>query len=214
VSDIFREIEDEIRRENLQQLWSRFGKYVIGLAVLAVAVTAAVIGWREYQFKQRQADGVRYAAAAQLVREGKTAEAAAAFGELAQNASGGVAILARLEEAATKVTTGDVAAAITIYDQIAADTSVDPAFRDVATLLAARYDLDKADPHAIVARLKPLTDASSPWHGLALELTGVAELKAGDTAKARAAFELLAKDDGVSAAVRRRATAMLAAMAP
>jgi hypothetical protein len=214
VSDIFREIDEEIRRENLQQLWSRFGRYVIGLAVLAVVVTAAVIGWREYQFKQRQADGVRYAAAVQLAREGKTAEAAAAFGELAQKASGGVAILARFEEAAAKVTTGDVAGAIPIYDQIAADTNIDPVFRDLATLLAARYDLDKADPHAIVARLKPLTDASSPWHGLALELTGVAELKAGDKAKARAAFELLAKDESVPASVRRRATEMLAAMAP
>jgi hypothetical protein len=214
LSDIFREIEDEIRRDNLQKLWSRFGKYVIGLAVLAVVVTGAVIGWREYQFKQRQAEGVRYAAALQLARDGKTAEAGAAFAELAQNASGGIAALARLEEAAAKVTTGDVAGAITVYDQLAADADVDPVFRDMATLLAARYDLDKADPHAIVARLRPLTDASSPWHGLALELTGVAELKAGDKAKARAAFELLAKDDAVSPSLRRRATEMLAAIAP
>lgn len=212
MSDIFREIDEELRRENLRQLWSRFGKYIIGVAVLAVVVTAAVMGWREYLYRQRQADGVRYAAALQLVEQGKNAEASAAFGELAQSSGGGIAALARLEEAAAKVKTGDVKGAVAIYDRLAANSDADPIFRDVATLLSARYGIEKSDPRAIVARLKPLTNAASPWHGLALELSGVAELKAGNTAKARADFELLTKDSAVSHAVRQRATEMLAAI--
>src|SRR6185437_3914455 len=79
LSDIFREIEDELRRENLQRLWSRFGKYIIGLVVLAVVATAAFMGWRDYQQRQRQAQGVHYVAALALAREGKDAEAGAAF---------------------------------------------------------------------------------------------------------------------------------------
>lgn len=214
MSDIFREIDEELRRENLQQLWSRFGVYVIGLAVLAVVATAAVMGWRQYQQHQRQAEGVRYAAALELAREGKNAEAGAAFAELAQGASSGLAPLARLEEAAAKAQAGDVSGAISVYDGLAADSSADPVFRDVATLLSARYGLDKGDPQAIIARLQPLTNANSPWHGLALELTAVAELKAGDKAKARADFDLLAKDNTVSRGVRQRAAEMQAAIAP
>jgi hypothetical protein len=214
LSDIFREIDEELRRENLQQLWSRFGKYVIGLAVLAVLATAAVMGWREYQLRQREAEGVRYASALELARQGKNAEAGAAFAELAQGASGGLAALAQLEEAAAKVQAGDAPGAVTVYDRLAKDRSADPVFRDVATLLSARYALDKGDPQAIIAQLQPLTNAASPWHGLALELTAVAELKAGDKAKARADFELVAKDTTLSQGVRQRAAEMQAAIAP
>jgi hypothetical protein len=214
LSDIFREIEDELRRENLQRLWSRFGKYIIGLAVLAVVATVGVMGWQNYQQRQRQAQGVHYVAALALAREGKDAEAGAAFAELAKNANGGLAALAQLDSAAAKAQAGDVAGAIAAYDQLAANGSADPIFRDIATLLAARYSLDKGDPHAVIARLEPLTNASSPWHGLAIELRGVAELKAGDTAKARADFAALAKDSAVPAGVRQRAVEMQAAIGP
>ena len=213
LSDIFREIDEELRRDNLQQLWSRYGKYVIGLAVLAVVATAAVMGWRAYQQHLREGEGVRYAAALDLARQGKSADAAEAFGELAQGSSGRAA-LARLEEAAAKIQAGDVDGGVALYDGLAANGAADPVFRDVATLLAARYGLEKGDPRAVVTRLQPLTNATSPWHGLALELTALAELKAGDTPKARADFDLLANDNSVSQGVRQRATEMRAAIAP
>ena len=213
MSDIFREIDEELRRENIQQLWSRFGKYIIGLAVLAVLATAGVMGWRQYQLHQRQAQGVNYVAALELARQGKNAEAGAAFAELAKTASGGLGALAQLEAGAAKVQAGDTSGAIAVYDALAADSSADPVFRDIATLLAARYSLDKGDPHAVIARLTPLTNASNPWHGLAIELRAVAELKAGDTAKAKDDFETLTKDSTVPAGVRQRALEMQAALA-
>ena len=55
MSDIFREIDEELRRDNFFKLWQRYGKYVIALAVVAVAITGLVVGWREYQLRQRQA---------------------------------------------------------------------------------------------------------------------------------------------------------------
>ena len=213
MSDIFREIDEELRRDNLQQLWARYGKYVIGLAVVAVLVTAGYMGWQEYRQRQREAEGVRFTAALDLARQGKTAEAADAFGALGQG-SGGRAALARLEAAAAKVRVGDVDGAIAIYDGLAADGGTDAIFRDVATLLSARYGLDKGDAHAIITRLQPITNASNPWHGLALELTALAELKSGDKTKARADFDLLAKDNTVSQGVRQRATEMREAIAP
>ena len=213
MSDIFREIDEELRRDNLQQLWARYGKYVVGLAIVAVLLTAAYVGWREYQLKQREAEGVRYAAALDLARQGKNAAAADAFGVLSQS-SGGRAALARLEAAAAKVQAGDVDGAVVLYDGLAADGSADSVFRDVATLLSARYSLDKADPNVIVSRLQPLTNATSPWHGLALELSALAEIKAGDKAKARADLDALTKDATVSQGVRQRATELREAIGP
>ena len=60
MSDIFQEIDEELRRENLAKLWQRYGKYVFALAVVVVLATGAAVGWREYQSRQRQAEGARY----------------------------------------------------------------------------------------------------------------------------------------------------------
>lgn len=214
LSDIFREIEEELRRDSLAQLWKKYGHYVVGLAVLVVIATAAVVGWRTYQDRQREAQGGEYAAALDLARQGKDADAAAAFASLAQKADAGRAVLARFEAAASNVNTGDLADAITTYDQLASDNSVDGAFRDVATLLSARYTIDKGDPQTAIAKLQPLTVPTNAWHGLALELTALAELKSGDKAKAQKDFDSLGKDATAPQAVRQRAAAMAEALAP
>lgn len=214
MSDIFREIEDELRRENLQQLWTRYGKYLIALAVVAVIATAGFMGWRSYEQRQHEAEGARFAAAATLLGQGKSAEAAAAFGELAQQSGGGGAAIARLAQADAEIDAGNAAGAIAIYDQLSTDQSIDTIFRDDATLLWARYSLEKGDTKAVIQRLQPLTNAASPWHGLALEMSAVAELKAGNKAKALSDFKLLSKDNTVPAGVRQRAIAMQEALAP
>lgn len=212
MSDIFREIDEELRRENLAQLWKKYGNYIIGLAVLIVVATAAVVGWRTYQDKQREAQGAQYASALDLARQGKDADAAAAFAALAQKADTGRATLARFEEAASKVNTGDAAGAIAIYDKLASDSAVDSGFRDVATLLSARYTLDKGDPQTAIAKLQPLTGPTNVWRGLALELTALAELKSGDKSKAQKDFDTLGKDTTAPQGVRQRAAAMAEAL--
>lgn len=214
MSDIFREIDAELRRDNLEQLWKRYGAFIIALAVVVVIATAGVVGWRAYQQRQHEAQGVQYASALDLVHQGKDADAAAAFAEIAKKADSGRAVLARLEEAASKINSNDVAGAIAVYDQVAGDASLDPGFRDAATLLSARYTLDKGDPQMVIAKLQPLTVAASPWRGMALELSALAELKAGNTAKAHGDFETLSKDATVPQGVRQRAGEIAATLAP
>lgn len=205
MSDIFQEIDEELRRENFAKLWQRYGVYVVAAAVVVVLVVAGSMGWRQYQLHQRQAEGERYATALDLARQGKDKDAAEIFTGLARQAGGGYAALARLEEAAIKGRSGDVAGAVALYNAVAADGSVDPAFRDMATLLAAQYELKDGDPKAIIARLAPLTDAASPWHPTALELTALAQLKAGNQAEALAIYRRLADDLEAPTGLRARA---------
>ncbi len=212
MTDIFREIDEELRRDNLLKLWQRYGKYIIALAIALVIAAAAIVGWRQYQLQQRQAEGVRFMAAEQLAEQGKDAAAADAFAGIGREAHGGRALLARLQEAAMRAKAGDPAAAAAIYNQIAADSSVDPVFRDLATLLSARYDLDREDAKAVIERVRPLTETSNPWHGSALELTALAQLKAGDKAAARATYKVLADDLSAPAGLRARAAEMITAL--
>jgi hypothetical protein len=211
VSDIFREIDEELRRDNFFKLWQRYGKYVMAMAVVLVAATALYVGWRQYQLHQSQAEGVRFAAALDLARQGKSKEAVDAFAAMAQDASGGRAVLARLEEAAQKAKSGDRAGAIAIYESIAADGSSGQVYRDIATLLAARFQVD-TDPKDAITRLAPLTDPKNAWHPSALELTAVAQLKEGDKAAARTTYQKIADDLDAPEGSRARAAEMVAAL--
>ncbi|HXP31787.1 MAG TPA: tetratricopeptide repeat protein [Stellaceae bacterium] len=212
MADIFREIDEELRRDNLAKLWARYGNSVIAAAVVVVLVTAGIVGWRQYEARQRQDEGARYAAALDLARQGKTAAAADAFAAIGRDAHASQAMLARFEQASLDIRQGDPAASIALYDAIAKDGSLEPVYRDLATLLAIRYEFDKQDPKAVIDRLKPLTDAASPWHPTALELTALAELKAGDKNAARQSYQKLADDLAAPPGIRARATEMIAAL--
>ena len=212
MSDIFREIDEELRRDNLGKLWSRYGAYIIAVAVLVVAATAGIVAWRGYQARVQRAESVRFAAALDLARKNQIAQAADAFTQLAQEAGGGQAVLARLQAAALRAKGGDAAAAIADYKGVARDGSVDAVYRDLATLLAALYELPTADPKAVVADMAPLTAEDNPWRFSAREITALADLKAGDRAKAHEIYQKLADDLAAPQGLRARAAEMTAAL--
>ncbi len=211
VSDIFREIEDELRRDNLLKLWSRFGKYVIAFVVAAVVVAGAIVGWREHQATARRAEGDRFSAALNLARAGKDTAAAKEFAALA-NSGGGYRVLAAFEEAELLAKAGDRKGAIAAYDRLAAASDIDPQFRDLAVLLSVMHGLPDADPKAAVERLSPLTASGNPWRASALDLTAAAKLKAGDRSGALAIYKKLADDLAAPQGLRARAAEMAAAL--
>jgi hypothetical protein len=213
VSDIFQEVEEELRRENFAKLWARYGKYVIALVVLLVLATGGVSQWRKYRLHQRELEGARYIAALTLAQQGKDKDAADAFGAIAREAGSGRATLARFEAAAMQAHSGDVDGAASAYAALAADGTVDSVYRDLATLLWAQLSLKNGDPKAIIDNLATFTAAENPWRATALELTALAELKAGNKPQARTAYQQIADDLQAPQSARARASEMLTALA-
>jgi hypothetical protein len=212
LSDIFREIDEELRRDNLIKLLSRYWPYLAGIVVVALAIAAGIAGWRQHQLSLRQAESARYAAALTLAEEGKDAEAAALFGAIAQG-NGGYADLAAFEQAALLAKSGHRKQAVAIYDHIAA-INPHPTFRDLAVLLAAMQQMQMREAAAktVIARLRPLTAPGNPWRPSALELTALAELEAGDKSGARRLYQGLAADPSAPSDLRSRAAEMVAAL--
>jgi hypothetical protein len=212
MSDIFREIDEELRRDRLEQIWKRYGSWIIGAAVILVAATAAITFWRDYQHKQREAAGVEYASALALAHAGKTAEAIEALGKLGTGASDGHGLLARFEIAALKAQSGDKPGAIAAYQAIAEDGAVGQAYRELATVLAALDGVGEGEPAAIIAKLQPIAAGEGPWRASALEVTALAQLKGGDKAAALETYKRLADDLAAPAALRGRAAEMVQAL--
>jgi len=211
VSDIFREIEDELRRDNLLKLWARYGKYIIAAAIVVLVIAGGIVGWRDHLAAERRGQGLEYSEALALARAGKSEDAAKEFALLAHQ-GGGYGVPAEFERAELLSASGDRKAAIAIYDGIAASSGVNANFRDLAVLLSVMHGMPDANPQTAIARLAPLTAQGNPWRPSALDLTATAKLEAGDRAGALAIYQQLTDDLAAPAGLRARAAELAAAL--
>ncbi len=207
--NFIREIEEEVRRDRLIQLWKRYGNHLIGLAMLVVLATAAWRGWQWYEKRESAKAGAQYEQALSLAESGKQAEAEQALAAIAKDAPSGYRQLAKLRLAA-ETGKANAAAGVKAYDEIAADSSVDPLFRDLAKLRAAYLLIDSAAPSEVAARVEPLTGANGPFKNSAKEALALSYFRAGDKAKARALFTEILADPQVTSALAGRAQMMQA----
>src|SRR4051794_29214711 len=86
MADIFREIDEDVRRDRALDAWKKHGNKFIWLAILIVLATAGWTAYQRWQLSQSEAAGARYEEALQLAKTGKTAEAETAFAAIAKDA--------------------------------------------------------------------------------------------------------------------------------
>jgi len=212
VSEIFREVDEDVQRDRYAALWQRFRWLVIGAVVALVGGTAGYMAWISYSASVKQDRGERFLAAAALSEQGRNDEAAQAFAAFADDANPGYAALARLREAAALGEAGDQAGAVAVYDRVFDDSSLDTVVRELAAVLAAQRLLDSGDMAGAEQRVAAVAGGAGPWRHLARELQGIAALQAGRTADASAIFAELVEEAGVPAGVKSRATELRAAI--
>jgi hypothetical protein len=201
--EFIREVDEEYRRDQIAQLWTRYNGVIIGLAVLVVL---SVAGWRYWQyFEQSRAEAAaaRYQQALQLAADSKGDEAQQVLEALAKDAAGGYAMLTRFRLAA-ELGRENAEEGAKAYEALAADAGIDATWRDLARLRAGLLRMDSADPAALRESLEPLTGASNPWRHSARELLGLSALKAGDMDGAGRWFDQIAADRDTPAALRQR----------
>lgn len=219
MSDIFREVDEDLRRDQLAKVWKRYGSAIVAGAVVVVAVTAGYVGWERYTASRQEARTAMLTAALDKARpaEGQAFDAKAAADALAAAGTqldGGPAVLAKFYQAAALVRAGDTAGAIALYDQLAGSGDVGPALRDLAVVQSVLHQVDSGDPAQLQGRIAPLMGPESPWRWSAREIAGLLAIRAGDTAKAHELFKQLAEDADSPAGIRSRATELAALYAP
>jgi hypothetical protein len=204
VTDIFQEVDEEVRRERLKKLWERYGVYLIAACVVVVV---GVGGWRGYEWwqaKQAALSGAAFEQAVTLAESGKHAEAAAAFAKLSADGTAGYRVLARLRQAAELATT-DRKAAVAAYDAIATDNRVGQVVQDLAAVRAGYLLVDSAPYSEIQHRLESATAPDRAFRHSAREILALSAWKAGDTSAVRQWTEMIMGDPQTPPGPRSRA---------
>ncbi|MER8512759.1 tetratricopeptide repeat protein [Mesorhizobium sp. M1060] len=203
-----REVNDEIRREQAQALWDRFGPAILGLAILVVLGTAAFVGYRYWDETRANRSGDAFSQALKLANDGKSDEALTALEQLEKDGYGAYPLLARMRAATVKGDKGDFAAAVADFDGVAADNAIPQGIRDMARLRAALLLVDHGSFADVSSRVEALTADNNTLRHTAREALGLAAWKEGKTQDALKLFDQIAADDGAPRNARQRATLM------
>ena len=212
MADIFREVDEDVRRDKAAEFWNKYQNWIIALALAIVLATG---GYRYWDYQRRIAAeeaGAKFEAALQLSQQGKKDEAEAAFGALARGNASGYAVLARLR-AAAEAGSQKSEEGVKLFDAIGADTSIDKNFRDLARLRAAILAIDTASLEDARKRLEPLAGADGVYRHTARELMALAAFRAEDYDMASKWLDNMIIDAQTPGSVRQRATTLQALVA-
>ncbi|WP_181705507.1 tetratricopeptide repeat protein [Chthonobacter rhizosphaerae] len=204
MADIFDEVGEDLRREQMKKIWQRYGVVIIAIAVLIVVGVAGWRIWEHYAATRAAEAGSAYMTALKDA-EADPAAAAERLLAFASDAPDGYRVLARFRAASEKAKAGEVPGAIEAFQALADAAAVPTDLRDLARIRAAMLALDVEDLAAVKARLEPLAAPTNSWRNAAGELIALAAIKAGDWAEARTRVEAVLADPALSQDIRSRA---------
>ncbi len=213
MTELFDEVDEEVRREQLKKLWDRYSLLIVALALMIIA---GVGGWRGYQYleaKKSAEAGDAFNKASELSDQNKHAEAEAAFTDLAAKAPSGYRMLARFR-AAAETANRDPQAAAKLFDDLAADGSIAAEQQELAKIRAAGLLVDTASYPNMEQRLEPLTGPGATFRYMARELLALSAWRANDVAATRKWLDMIALDGETPPSLRSRAEALQALLPP
>ena len=208
----YREVDEELRKEQLSSFWSRYGWALIGGVVLLLAAIGGAIWWQNRQAAEAGMRGEQLAAAFEDVQAGRAKAAVPKLDALAAEGGEGYKAAALLTKADLSIQNNDTKAAIATFRQVANDGELAEPYRQLALVRQTALEFDTLQPAEVIRRLQPLARADSAWFGSAGEMVALAHLKANRPQQAAPIFAALARDERLPSSIRSRAVQMAGAL--
>jgi hypothetical protein len=209
VTDLFDEVEEQLRSDRYRQLAQKALPWVLGIAGLALAAALAYWGWDSYRTQAVSKASEQYAEAMDAFTSGDRGKARVIWTDVSKSQAPAYKALALMHLGAYAQQERKPAEAARLFDE-AAEAAPDLVIGDAARLKSAFALLDTAPLKDLEGRLKPMMEEGRPYRVQAREALGFAKLNAGDSAGARGEFVLLSQSLDAPEGARARAQAAIA----
>ena len=208
----YREVDEELRKEQLTGWWKRYGWLAVAGVVLLFAAIAGFIWWQGEKERRAGVHAEQLLKVFEDVQAGRTQSADAQLDKLAEDGSDGYRAAALLTKADVALAANKEAAAVAGFKSVAEDGDLPEPYRNLALIRQTAVEYDKLPPAAVIERLRPLAQAGKPFFGSAGEMTAIAYLKLGKPQQAAPIFAAMAKDRTLPESMRARAVQMAGAL--
>lgn len=209
MSDIFREVDEDVRNDRLMWLWQQYGPYLITIIAAIVLSVAGRAFWLNYTSEKQAAESTQYDQAVSLILAGDTTGALNGLEVLINDTSSSYAHLAQFQAASQHIKNGDKPTALATYDGLSANSDVDEKLRGLASLLGAIISLDVESTEQARARLTPLAVYGESWYYSAQEFLALLALRSGEMEEAISIYSGLVNDQTTPAGIKQRAGEIL-----
>lgn len=208
----YREVDEELRREQMKTTWQRNGKWIIAGVVLWLAAIAGYLYWQNHRQEQAGKRGEELSAVFEDIQAGKMKGAEPRLDAIAKEGGPGYRAAALLTKADLAIVQNNVPAAVALFKTLAEDEGLPAPYRELALIRQTAAEYDALQPTVVIQRLKPLAVAGNPWFGSAGEMVALAYLKQQKNADAARIFAAMAKDQSIPASIRSRSVQMAGAL--
>jgi hypothetical protein len=204
----FREVDEELRRDELLSFWQRWGRWVIVGVIAAILAFGGYLFWQNRQQVAAGEQGEQLASVFDDLAANNTAAAEPKLAELAQSDSQAMRVMARFTEADMLLARDDLKGAAAKFAEVANDSGLDQVYRDLALIRQTSAEFDTMQPQAVIGRLQGLASKENAWFGSAGELVAAAHLRMDRPDLALRVFQDIAATEDVPESIRQRAVQM------
>ncbi|MBN8807040.1 MAG: tetratricopeptide repeat protein [Sphingomonas sp.] len=207
-----REVDEELRRDQMADVWTRYGRLIVGAIIGGLAVFAAILGWRYWTHSHAEGEAVKLQSAYDAIGANKPDQAAPILADLDSSGGPGYRAIARMLEGNQLLQAGKAKEAAAKFAAVAGDDAVGKPYRDLALIRQTTIEFDTLAPQTVIDRLQPLAGKGSAYLGSAGELVAISYLKQGKPNAARDLFKEIAEGEDVPDTIRQRAVQMVDAI--
>ncbi len=203
-----REVDEELRRDEMLGIWQRFGRWIVGGVAGLLALYGGYLWWSNHQTAEKGALGETFDKGLEAAVSGKKPDADKTLGSLAKGDNPGYRASSLLAQAAMAIEQKNQKEAARLYAMVATDTTIAQPWRELALIRQTHIEMEVMKPQDVIARLTPLAVKGNPWFGSAGEMVAISYMKMGKKAEAGKLFGAIYKDETVPETLRSRAVKM------
>lgn len=215
MADFLEEVKEDLKRERFEKLFKDYGGYFAAIIIAIIAGTASVT-WYGAHLEARQVASSDKFAEALIAAESDKEKSLSILSEIYENGSEGMKEFAGIKKAAM-IKEKNPLAAIALYDEIIADSSVDISLRDLAALHATSLLIENSARENLAEQVKTidyrlalLAAEGRPWRFSAIELQAIYALKSNEKEKALEKLSALQKNSLTPTPMKERAEKIIA----
>ncbi len=198
MTDIFDEIGDDLRRENLEKFWKENSSWIIGGAIGAVLLTGVLAFMKQWEYQRNMTATTEISRLADVADYSKLESFAATSDK-------GHAMMAQFLAADVYVEKNQKDKALELYNDIINTSGLDKMWRDLALIHSISLRLDKDPPDAIEKELADLSGDNGVWRYTAREMQALLAARQGQMQKAADLLTAITADPAAPEDERQRA---------
>ncbi|WP_018996119.1 tetratricopeptide repeat protein [Hirschia maritima] len=209
MSDIFDEVEENVKADKLNKFWDKAWPFALGGSIAIIAMVGANSYFEDRAKKENETNGRAFELGLKSLEAQDLASAREKFGELLDKDTGFASLAAQHLAQAELEMAGDTEAAAKALEVSAQGEG---ALADLAKLKAAYFLADTKSLAEVEAALGSLVENTGSFGALARELVAAKAFEEGDLERARSEYQALTLRLNTPQGVQQRANEALAVL--